>query len=400
MSMKFADGSHTHLTIDTIQLIRDSVACAVVVLERGERIKFLETIRDEQAALTKRRFSDLNTLGRALTNSLTDQVESSTSDLSEVSDRIRQATSDEVAVEVRKVRETFDSELAQSQREINELTLEWHEIVTAFLLENDLPGSRGRISIRLNDAEEYEGFLRVENDTGVTATFRLAIPTASPFTKRLQLSDLVDQLKVRVPHKGWLRGERVAKRNLGRYLITRMVHTRDTTMLRINKRGVRSGFDLRFSADDPNVSIRAIGLPGDRQLPEHLAVGEDAEQLQELYRVVSEIVDPLSSSRGETRSVRFEGIRLSEMSADLVAQRIIDSIAALMREARRALCDERVQLNKLVQRLPVNVHYRFKSLGLLRPSIPPPPPPRRRYGRPGSFNEINQGWSPHLPNRS
>ncbi len=391
MSIRFANGSQEHLTPETIELIRNSVACAVVLLERRERIRFLERVLAEQTTMTRKRFSDLSQLGRQLTGTL-DRATTETRHLSRVSDRIREAASGEVAVEVRRVREAFESGRTTTRAEIDSLEREWRGFVDEFLLNNVMPGSRGRIRIRLNDDDEYEAVLRVDNDADLAAIFRLDIPYTSRLAAAVRVRDLVDDLRVGVPHRGWLFGDRVSTRRLGRYWITRVVYTGDATMVSLRAGARRDvGFDLRFSEGGDGVRVRAVG-EGDPKLPEHLVTGSEAEHLRELEDVLVGALVPLAEARAQTLAVRVAGTRLDEACADDIAQRIVGSIGALMRGVRRALQHERGGLIDMIERLPPKLQARFEPLGLVPIALPPPPVPHVVTKRPDSFSDIARRW--------
>lgn len=395
MSIKFADGSEEHLTPESVGLIRNAVACAVVLFERQERIRFLETLLAEQTSLTKRRFDELSQLGRELTGVLS-RATTETEHLGRVSDRIREVTSDEVAVEVRRVRERFETDWRTTKEEIATLTREWQRFVEELVLHNDLPGSRGRIRLDLGEDGSYQALLRVDNDADMTATFRLRIPKRDAFAGLVRVGDVLEQVKVRVPQRSWLLGDRVSKRSLDRYLIKRVVYTGETTLVRLRTgKPDDVGFDLRFARAGA-VVIRAVGF-GEPKLGEHVAEDIDAERLRELERELIDMIVPLTHSRAETLAVRLGGATLDAVSPTEVADRIITSVAALMRNVRRVLHDERVGLTEMIGRLPVELQQHFRPLGLVRgQTLPAPPPPlmfnRQRTRRPTTFSELNRGW--------
>jgi len=409
MSILLGDATRTNLAASALDTIDTSVSCAVDLLEYAERMRVLNTAIAGRTAVAERRFADLQELGRELSNALLRKVKRTDSDMTALGDRIRQGASEEVAREVRRVRSALSHDCDSAREQLAEMDLEWRERLRQFLLHTDLPGSRGKLSIIATDEGAYTARLRVRNDAGLGATFQLSVASDSMLASPLRVCDLVKRLKVRVPHKGRvLKRHGVAKRKLGAYLVTGVVHTGNGTLICLRKKSDDElGFDLRFAFDDDSVSITAVGHASEEVMPAHRADGDDADNLRELEQALLELIVPLSGSRSVVGKIKLAGVSLGDIQSPVkIAKQLVHSIALMvqevaahsasatalvLRDGDHVLELERSQLLKAIHRLPQGAQAVFYPLGLTRPSTVPPTPPPEAFRR-RSLTEVDRGW--------
>jgi|GEM_PF-3687007 len=380
----------------TLDLIEAAVACAVDILNLDEQLRGLRQAIEDREALAERRYADIQALGTSLSDALARRQRDTDTDLSALADRIRQSAGEEVAREVRRVRDALERDCDDDRGDITRLENACRQRTERLLLRHDLPGASGKLSLVLTDVGEYDGHLRVHNDTGLGGTFELDCADDDMFDTALRVGDVVSGLKVHVPHRGRvLRRDGVSRRKLDGMWLTCLVHTGAGTLLRLRKNLVsETGYDIRFVYADDCVRIAAAGEEGVSSLPEHSSDAEDVAALAELEAILVEAAEETSRNRRRIHAPTLGDAPLDEASPTQVATQIIHAIALTVQELASASGSRdslvvrdasgqtlRLQRDRLlthIRGLPQRAQALFYPLGLTSPPRPAPSPPRRR----------------------
>lgn len=374
-------------TVERRELVTESIACAIEILEAVETVRTLESAIAERTRSADRRYRHIQELGRSLISTLERRGAREAGDLAALADRIRQVASEEVADEVRRIRERFEHDIDSARAEIAACGDRWRATLESLMLRRDLPGSTGRIAIALGDGGDYTARLFVHNDAGLGADIELGIPADSIWAAGVRVGDVAGRLRVAVPSRSWLlRRERVSRKSLMRYTVAGLVHNADGTLLHLRRGALDDdrGFDVHYGANRGEIAVSTTG--GAEPLPDHAASVDDCDALRTLRNALLDHAIPLVDDRRSIRRATLDAVPVDELdSPEVIAARIVRAIADTASESDLSVAD----VQKQIAHLRGPSRRVFAALGADAASTPPTPV---RPSKARSASEIDRAW--------
>lgn len=416
MTYLYGDSTESGLSSNFLELLRDALDLAVVVLEADESIA---AGRAEIARLQAEADAELarldafeafvsDAIGRAEKGAEGSPTALCAASVSELLEGSRHATSDAV-------RAKLAADIAAIEQQEAATRSGCHDALAAFLAPHGPADSPATQRIALLDSGVYHATLAGRATFGVEWVFGLHVPAGNLWSEPVRLERIAEHLEIKTPQvTGWLNKEvKVRALRLERHVVTELETDGVRARVKLRVEGpAETGFDLAIDRSAEPV-IRAVRVaPSDD--PSAGPFDLDEADAKALLGIVDKIVEAGADLEIGTLGVAtFEGVPFRDAAAFApVVDRLVAQIAPTVREIarrsltptelvlRRAVTDDRREeffvtkatLREKFDGLPEPQRAHFDPLALSDmtpgPSQPPAPP------APGSRSEIRSSRPP------
>ena len=386
MGHLYGDSTAFPYTVDFLDLVRAAVECAVSLMQaQGAVAQAVEKARSLQAETEIER-SKLKAFEETLEQALAGVHSSASDRVFGIVARLKEASRKSVAAEIEALEKRAFEGIATARSDAGLLRDETMHALEKFLQRFEVPGTTS--GLRLTAAEEtYAAEARVATPFGVEASFALAIPPESQWSRLRRVGDLLKDFELRVPKEVGLfsKTTKLIPQRLDKLAVLQVDHSAGRFWMRIGARGdtglaievtTKEGVQHRLLAIDE--SGRPTGAP--RQLEE-----EDATAAERLREAVMVSLGALATERKAMSSATFEGKPLRDLNEpQAVVARLVALLAPIVQEIdrrsgspgelvlRRDLSqghrDEvyltKAELSDKIQALPAPLHKVFEPLGV------------------------------------
>jgi hypothetical protein len=330
----YADGTPFPLRANFIELLRDSVDCAVELLRIAERAEGARELRAEAERRSCRALENLSDLEAAVS----DAVLGGGPACQRAAERIREAAARAIADEKAVLTQDMVNATAAIDRESSGERAKMLAVLEKLLHKHDLPDTESAIDLELpDDGQRYRGRVLLMTPLDLEALMTLDVPDGHLFAKPLRVAVVCPKLSVELECAGLLSKKARPKRvRLDQYFLTRLAFGAERAVLALRERPDPDspGFDLVWlPGSRPAVEVRQVLEDGEAApAPPQSLTPEDVARVQGLSNDLRDAALELCSARGRLEQASMESNSVDAGDASELARRLIALLTPYVRD--------------------------------------------------------------------
>ncbi|HJZ84390.1 MAG TPA: hypothetical protein VKN99_04425 [Polyangia bacterium] len=336
MDYLYADGTRFPLALNFIDVLRDTLDCAVELMTIHQRAQHA---RDEMAERERFTLHVLENLSD-IENAISAAVERAGEVSERVRERIREATASIVATEKSSTNALLEQDTVAAARASAVERESMLRALERLLRRHDLPDSQMGLNLELPAGEgPYRGRVLVASSLGLDSMLVVDVPPGHRFARPLHVGEVVPGLAVSLELEGGVLSARPRSRRvpLDKLFVTEVGFAtgRVTLGLRKKPESESAGFDFVMTTGQvvgvEVTRIREDGVPTAE--PAQRLNLDDSRAIERLLEVLREAAFELGRHRGRLEQALLDGAPVDEAEgAAEIARRLVDMLAPYVTE--------------------------------------------------------------------
>jgi hypothetical protein len=399
MAFLYGDSTPSPLETNFLELLRDTLDFAVVVLEADANIERIHERKVQSAQAADEEIERLQTFGGVVVDAIRDAPKGEEdSETSRCAAHLTVKVGEAVSASTDAVHRTLAAEVAQADADLVAQREASFKALETLLLPHDVLDAKVVRRIERQPDGSHVASLLGDATIGLQWRIALAIPEGHVFAASAPLDRLAPQMEFFAPEQtGWLKKEMKPRpQRLERFALIELTDDGHEVGLKLRAIAGEHGFDFSIAPRSGAVSASRTGKEGDAPFD---LTEEDTRKIIELSEKAREALAELKGERLIEATFESGDFRLHPRFRDLV-ERLVAQMAPIVQEIarhsltrtelviRRLLSNERREeifvtkatLREKYAPLPKEQRTLFDAFGF--DTLPPPAPPEKLPSEP------------------